>query len=164
MKANYLLPHPFKKAGWLLFIPGIILGLLWIIFLQDLQSFDKLRFFELRVPAIVTDVGINDLRYFTITETNILVTIIGILIISGGIFIAFSKEEKEDEYIAEIRLGSLLWATYVSYGIVLLTFLFVYGLVFYWVLVFNLFTLLLFFIIRFNWLLISLRKEDVYEK
>ena len=163
MKTKFLLPHRFKKAGWLLFIPGLFSGLLWLIFEIDYQS-NLIRIFELRVPAIVADVGINDLRYFTIMKTNLLPTIIGLLVITGGLLVAFSKEKYEDEYIAQTRLESLLWASYVNYGIIFLTFLFVYGFVFYWVLVFNLFTLLLFFIIRFNWVLIRLRKEGEYEK
>jgi hypothetical protein len=84
-------------------------------------------------------------------KNNVFDELIGLLLIAGGLFIAFSKEETEDEFIAKIRLESLVWATYFNYAILMLSVIFVYGMSFFGVLVFNMFTLLLFFIIRFNW-------------
>jgi len=59
--------------------------------------------------------------------------------------------------IAAIRIRSLVWATYINYGILLLAILFVYEFSFFNVLVFNMFTLLIFFILRFNWELFRLK-------
>jgi hypothetical protein len=50
----------------------------------------------------------------------------------------------------------LVWATYVNYGVLLLAFIFVYDLSFLWIMIFNMFTILAFFIIRFNWQLYKL--------
>jgi hypothetical protein len=74
-----------------------------------------------------------------------------VLIILSGLVVAFSKEKLEDELISSIRLKSLVWATYVNYGVLLLAFIFVYDLSFLWIMIFNMFTILVFFIIRFNW-------------
>jgi hypothetical protein len=84
-------------------------------------------------------------------NNNILNEIFGILIIISSLFVAFSKEKLEDEYISKIRLESLVWAVYVNYGILLFSFLFIFDFSFLWVMIFNMFTVLLFFIIRFNW-------------
>ena len=46
---------------------------------------------------------------------------------SGALLVSFSKEKNEDEFITEIRLSSLLWAVCVSYTLLLVAFLFVYG-------------------------------------
>ena len=76
--------------------------------------------------------------------------IVGIFIIVSSILVAFSEEVNEDEYISKIRLESLVWAVYINYGILLVAFLFIYDFSFFWVMMLNMFTILLFFIIRFH--------------
>ena len=71
----------------------------------------------------------------------------------------FSKEKDEDEFIAKMRLESLVWATYVNYSILLLALIFVFGIAFFWVMAANMFTLLFFFIIRFHWVMTRARKN-----
>ena len=63
------------------------------------------------------------------------------------------SEKNEDEYIAGLRLSSLLWAVCVSYLLLLIAFVLVYGTPFLNVMVYNMFTVLIIFIIRFNYLL-----------
>ena len=98
-------------------------------------------------------------QFFGMTENNILNEIMGALIIVSGLLVAFSKEKVEDEYIAKTRLESLVWATYLNYGILLIALLFVYDLSFFWVMIFNMFTLLLFFIVRFNYQVYKLKSQ-----
>ena len=74
------------------------------------------------------------------------------------------KEKTEDEFIAMIRLESLVWATYINYGVLILALIFVYDIPFFWVLVFNMFTTLIFFIIRYNWALNNSKKSIENEK
>ena len=152
MKPNYLLSNRFKKIGWILFIPSIILGLLFVIF-----QFQP-KFLDIKVFAILNQDIFSSPDFFDIIKTNVIDEIIGILLIISLCFIAFSKEKEEDEFIARIRLESLLWATYINYAILIFAILFVYGGVAFWVLIFNIFTILLFFIIRFNWIIIRTRK------
>jgi hypothetical protein len=83
----------------------------------------------------------------------------GLLLIIGGLLIVSSKAKSEDEFISKIRLESLLWATYVNYFILILTIIFIYDLIFFWILVFNMFTVLIFFIFRFNWVLYKSKKQ-----
>jgi len=147
MKPNFILPRVFKKIGWMLFIPGILFGIMYLILK------DELHFLDLPVFAIANDEILNKTVFFSIIKNNVFDEIIGLLLIAGGLFIAFSKEKTEDEFIAKIRLESLVWATYVNYSVLILSVIFVYGMTFFWILVFNMFTLLLFFIIRFNWAL-----------
>jgi small-conductance mechanosensitive channel len=152
MKPNYLLSNRFKKIGWILFIPSIILGLLFVIF-----QFQP-KFLDIKVFAILNQDIFSSPDFFDIIKTNVIDEIIGILLIISLCFIAFSKEKEEDEFIARIRLESLLWATYINYAILIFAILFVYGGVAFWVLIFNIFTILLFFIIRFNWIIMRTRK------
>jgi Ca2+-dependent lipid-binding protein len=81
------------------------------------------------------------------------------MLILGLAFVAFSRERSEDEFIARIRLESLLRATYLNYGILLLTIVFMYGSAFFMVLVFNMFTILVFFIVHFNLALAKARRN-----
>ncbi len=67
--------------------------------------------------------------------------------------VSFSKEKREDEFIANLRLSSLLWSVWVHFVLLLLAFLFIWGFSFLNVMVYNMFTILIIFIIRFNYLL-----------
>ncbi len=78
--------------------------------------------------------------------------IISIFIIIGGLIVGFSKEKIEDEFIYKLRNDSLVWAIIFNYIVLLFAIVFVYDFTFFDVLVFNMFTPLLFFIVRFNFL------------
>ena len=154
MNINNLLPHAFKPIGWCLFIPGVLLGLLYLI--MGTPDPDLL---DLKVFALFQDEFPNGSSSFSLVINNVLDEIISLLLILGGLCIAFSREKFEDEFIYKIRLESLVWATYVNYGILLLAVLFVYGMGFFWTMVFNMFTLLVFFIIRFHWAMYRYRNQ-----
>jgi len=140
MKTNYLLPNKYKKLGWCLFLTGIILG----IFLQIFNAKEDL--FGLDI--------INNFGYEFLDE------VISILIIIGGLLIGFTKEKIEDEFIHKLRHESLVWAIILNYIILLLTVIFIYDGNFFTVLVYNMFTPLIFFIIRFNFLKIKSRSNE----
>jgi hypothetical protein len=161
MKTNYLLSNQFKRVGWILFIPSLVLGLLFVIFQIEPKFLDIKTFALLESSLAPWDPG---LVFCSITQTNAIDELIGILLIVSSFFIAFSKEKQEDEFISKMRLESLLWATYVNYVILIITILLVYGMSFFWVLVFNIFTILLFFIVRFNWIIRKSRKLVKDEK
>ena len=74
--------------------------------------------------------------------------------------IAFAKEKVEDEFISKLRLTSLLWAISINYILLLIGILTVYGLDFLNVLFYNMFTPLVIFIIRFNFLYYKYSREN----
>ena len=158
MKLNYLFPHKWRKFGWIVFIPSVVFGLITVI-----TEYEP-GFLDMRVPGIFIDEILGKSRVIGFTTNNILNELLGAMVIISGLLVAFSKEKNEDELISKIRLESLVWATYVNYGILLLSIIFVYGLSFFWVMVFNMFTILLFFIIRFNWQIKLLNKDSAYEE
>lgn len=147
MKSNYLFPNRFKKIGWLLFIPGIILGVLYLIYQPEAS------FLDIKTFAIAQEELFSQTTFFSISNNNVLDEITSLLLVIGAVFIAFSKEKSEDEFISKIRLESLVWATYINYAILVFAIIFVYDMTFFWVLAFNMFTLLVFFLVRFNWAL-----------
>lgn len=158
MKTNYLLPYQFKKIGWIIFIPAFILGVLWLIF--DFEP----AFLDVKVLALFNDDFLSSKGFFAIVENNIANEIIGVLIIISASFIAFSKEKNEDEFISRIRLESLVRATYLNYGILIFALIFIYNMAFLTVMILNMFTILLFFILHFNWALYKSKKMISDEK
>ncbi|GAA0758449.1 hypothetical protein [Psychroflexus lacisalsi] len=160
MKLNFLFPNEFKKIGWIILIPSAIIGLVTLIYNYEPT------FLDFNVPAIFIDkFSLSDEKQlFGTVSNNILNEILGILIIISSLLVAFSKENVEDEYISKIRLESLVWAVYFNYGILIFSFLLIYDFSFLWVMIFNMFTVLLFFIIRFNWQISKLKISAYHEE
>jgi hypothetical protein len=153
MKTHFLFPNSFKKIGWLLFVPSFILGTYLL-----LSGFDFDNSFVVKTFAIVNDRLFNQSKYFNFIENGILDELITVLVIVGGILVGFSKTKNEDEYISKIRYESLVWATYLNYGLILFFTAFVFGMPYLNVLFYNMFTLILFFIIRFHYKIYQLNK------
>ena len=152
MKSRFLFSHKFKPLGWFLFLTGMILGV--ILLLNDLDYPN----WEVNVFPLISENDIFSNPAFKWNSNNIADEIASVLIIIGGIFVSFSKTKDEDEYISKIRMDSLIWATYVNYGVLLLTILFVFDISFLIVLFYNMFTILLFFILRFHYVLYKSKK------
>ena len=151
---NYLMPWRFKKAGLLSLCLGIILGLIYLFFEKEPDILN------IRVLSMIDQPIVGDIRYFKLVANNIFDELILLLLILGGALIAFTKEKVEDELIAKIRLESLVWAVYANYLILILAIIFIYGLPFLWVMVFNIFTTLIIFLLKFNLALVKLRKSQ----
>ncbi|WP_396172283.1 hypothetical protein [Flavobacterium sp.] len=158
MMTNYLFPNRLKKLGWLLFIPSLIGAVLFSIYEPDFE------FLRLKTFAVFNDDFFNSKKFFNLIENNLIDEILGVLLIVGGLLVAFSKEKIEDEMVAKIRLESLVWATYVNYTVLLACVIFIYGMPFLTVMMYNMFTLLFFFIVRFYWMIYKSSKAIDDEK
>ncbi|WP_162126150.1 hypothetical protein [Flavobacterium phycosphaerae] len=153
MKTHFLLPNKFKVVGWFLFVPCFVFSILVSILNINLDSYLKVKVFAF------TETGIMEPdSYFTFTENSIADELLLFGLIIGGILIGFSKLKTEDEFTSKIRYESLVWATYLNYGLILLFTIFIYGISYLNVLFYNTFTLLLFFIIRFHYQIYKLNK------
>lgn len=158
MYNKILLPNKFKKIGWFIFIPAIILGVS-----LSLTGFEA-SWLNGKVFALFNEEIIGNSQSFVFIKTNITNTVAGVLFITGAMFVGFSREKKEDEYISNLRLSSLLWAVCASYFLLLLAFIFVYGTAFFTVMIYNMFTILIIFITRFNYILYKSYKSVPDEK
>lgn len=158
MKSNYLLPYRFKFAGWAILIPAFVMAFIYIFVSNELS------FLDCKVFALSDLEIFSDHKLFELINNNLTDEITAFSLLLGALFVAFSKEKYEDEFIAKIRLDSLLWATYINYIVLLLTIFFLYGFSFFWVLIFNMFTILFVFIIRFNWMLYKFKKQNKNEE
>ena len=158
MKTKLLLPNKFKTPGWIMLIPTTLFGL-YIIF-----SGFEFDFLDAKVFTLYSNEILGESVTMGFVKTNLTLTVTGLLFIISAFFVAFSREKTEDEFIARIRLESLLWATYINYGILLFCFLFFYDFGFFYVMIFNMFTILVIFIIRFQYLLYRAKKSLSHEK
>lgn len=158
MKPNRLLPHKFKKLGWILIIPSCVIGLFVI------STNYELKWLNTYVFAIFNDELFSESRYFSIIKINITQTLFGTLFIIGGLLVGFCEEKVEDEYITRLRLQALLWAVAINYMILLFAFIFIYGTSFLQVMIYNMFTILVLFIGRFHFLLYKNKKTYSDEK
>ncbi len=158
MKQKMLLPSKLKKIGWFILIPATLMGI--VLTVMNFKTFQ----INTSVFAIYSDEFLGKTQYFTFIKTDILNTLVGVLFIVGGIMVGFSREKIEDEYISNLRLNSLLWAVLVNYILLLFMFLFIYGMGFLSVMVYNMFTTLIIFIAKFNYSLFINSKANSNEE
>lgn len=157
MKNELLLPNKFKKLGWFIMIPAMVAGVFLSFYWYEPD------WLNVRVFALFNS-DLSQSQFGEFIDDNITNEIVGLLFLTGAFMVAFSKEKKEDEFIAKLRLSSLLWAVCVNYGLLFLAFIFVYGLSFYSMMIYNMFTVLIFFIVRFNYVLYKNSKTLQVEK
>ncbi len=89
------------------------------------------------------------------------IAIIGTCI--GAILATCSREEVEDEMTGQIRLNSLLTALYINYAILIVCSLVIYDLDFLSVMLYNMFTILLIFMVVFRWKIWQVKKATENE-
>jgi hypothetical protein len=149
MKKQLLLPQKFKIFGWLLLALSTLLWSIYVVFNEEYHM-------NTTVFSIVGSEGFlfgSDTKYFSFIKTDITNTLLGAMFIVGGFLVVFSKEKVEDEFITNLRLTSFQWAFFMNYAVLLFLFLFIYGIDFLNVLIYNMFTVMILYIARFHYLL-----------
>ncbi len=148
MNKILLLPYPFKRIGWVLFIPTALLGLLMAI-----DGFNEFPTFLLPDSAAGSE---------TLSRVSNNVVLIGVLL--GTLLITCSRERIEDELITRIRLNALLAALYATIGIAVIAALFLYDFAYLYFLIFNLCLLPVLFLVIERVMLWRLGKEAAHEE
>lgn len=161
MKTKFLLPYAYKRIGWILFFPALILASL--VFFGDCEP----EWLDVKVIKVFPE----EMSLFSgkeetkgpvgISENNIANELAGMFLLVSCMLLVFSRTRDEDEFIMKLRLESLLWAALVNGLLVLFAIIFTYDFTFFYVMVFNLYLLFLLFIARFHWVLYKFRKEAV---
>lgn len=138
MKSRFLFPSKARFLGLFLFLAGIA----FFIYSQNTSN-EIFVWHDLR-PGAQNFTGAardeafdNEIQLF--------------LVLSGLLLLAFSKEVVEDEHIVQLRSDSLQWAVYVNYAAFAVLIFVSYGLNFLMFTMYNVLTLLVFFIVRFRW-------------
>jgi len=140
MKSRFLFPPYFAWIGWVMAIPGLVLG-----------CFNVFGHFVFRF--LETEHHANSLHYNLWNYTDELALALTII---GMLLIAFSKKRHEDELVARLRMDALYWSILINGIIYILLSPFNIPQVY----TYNLGTPLIIFVARFNYLLYF--KKDLY--
>ena len=137
---NYLFNYKYKKISGVIFYLSIPIGLflLWNDRIHDV--------FVVNVFSIFSYEWIGSERTgFGWIENGLGDEIFTLLIIVSGLINSFSKEKIEDELISRIRLESLSLSVFISFGLIIISTFLVFDINYMYVLVFNLFLIILLF-------------------
>ena len=146
MRTNYLFSYKSRFIGLGLILLHIPIRLFW----------------EMAYPGLGSHHMEADSTLFTNQHLfNIVSTI---LVLTGLFLIAFSKEKIEDEQISQLRLDSLRWAIYLIYLILLCSLIFTTGIDLFDILRLNIWVPLVFFIVRFRWVIFRLNRSSKADK
>ena len=143
-KPRYLLPYNSRFIGIVLILIHIPIKLLWDAYYPDGYNHNN--------PSAGSDTTLFSPPHLFFIGTTLMVLI-------GLFLIAFSKEKIEDEQIIQLRLDSLRWAIYLNYGILVFSLVFTHGSDSKHILMLNIWLPLLFFILRFQWVLYRLNRS-----
>jgi hypothetical protein len=164
MNKYLLLPNRFKTFGWCILIPATIAGMYLIIKSFEVTWLKTTVFSFFGNDVVIHGTGLTGKNNFTFIYLDVTNSLVGFLFLIGALLVSFSKEKSEDEFITSLRLSSLLWSVWVNYLLLLFAFLFIWNFDFILVMVYNMFTILIIFIIRFNFILYKNSKMVADEK
>lgn len=157
MARNILIPNKYRKLGLLLLLAGIIVSILY--FYND---------FRFKIPVFALVSSFLKTKYLTVFSTNFSDELAMILLFAGLSMIAFSKEKNEnlldeDSLIAlsGIRGLAMFKAIIINTLFLFFSVLFLYGKVFIFILIFNMFFSLIIYIILYY---VDLRKSGLFKK
>lgn len=155
MKHRLLLPNRFKLIGLLALIPFIALGIAVRFFDFGFTFLTYKNFWTLK--SVNGTSNLTDYQNYT-DELALSGIIISLLLI------AFSREKQEDEFISQLRLESLQWAVLINYLLLLIATWVVYQFAYLDVMMYNMLTVLLLFILRFHILLWKNKYSTEHQK
>lgn len=138
MRSVILLPGKYKTIG--IVILGLSLALGILVRFWDFEI-DFLTVVLKDKPGMFDD-KINFTDEFALSG-----------IILGLLFIAFAREKREDEFINRTRLESWQWAVLINYILLLLATWAVHGFAYIDVMMYNMLTIPIIFIVRFHYVM-----------
>ena len=142
---SYLFSNKFKKTSGVVFYLSILVGF-FLLLTERLQDL-----FVVNVFSIFSYEWFGSERTgFGWIENGLGDEIFTLLIIVSGVINSFSKEKIEDELISRIRLESLSLSLFISYGLIIIATFLVFNINYMYVLVFNLFLIILLFNLIFK--------------
>jgi len=147
-----LLPNKLRIYGWIILLFGIVLGLIRFYFGI------KLEFLNIKVFAVYSKYF--ETNYFKVIENHVSEELTALLILVGLFFISFTKEKTENDFSSTLRYKSLILTFYINTALVFLSFLFVYGFGFINILVINVFSPFIIYVILLKYFLYNAPKTE----
>jgi len=144
MQAKYLFPYNSRFFGIGLILIHIPIKLLWD------------HFYPYGYDRHLSSSGSTD---FLFSAPHLFFIGTTLMVLVGLFLVAFSRERVEDEQIIQLRLDSLRWAIYLNYAILLISLIIINGSESNHILMLNIWLPLLFFILRFQWVIYRLNRS-----
>ena len=139
MRSKFLLAPKFKVIGWIMLLVFLALGIL-------------VYFFEFSIDALTIKPDTRSGNLFdNMVNFTDEIALTGIIV--ALLFISFAKERNEDEFINHTRLESWQAAIFINYILLLIAVWLIHGTRFLDVMMYNMLTIPLIFIIRFHYVL-----------
>lgn len=145
-------PNNIRIYGWVILLFGLILGVIRFYFGV------KPEFLNIKVFAVYSKYF--ETNYFKVIENHVSEELTALLILVGLFVISFTKEKIENESVSVIRYKSFILTFYINTQIIVLSFLFVYGFGFINILVINVFSTFIIYIILSRYFLSKIRNLE----
>ena len=142
---SYLFSNKFKKTSGVVFYLSILVGL-FLLLTDKIQDIFVVNIFSIFSYEWFG----SEQTGFGWIENGLGDEIFTLLIIVSGLINSFSKEKIEDELISRIRLESLSLSVFISFGLIIISTFLVFDINYMYVLVFNLFLIILLFNLIFK--------------
>lgn len=139
MKSHFLFPYWCRYLGWGLVIAHVPLTMIG------------------RMNGMINPLDNPEGNTSPFTGEHLFFISTTLLMALGLFLVAFASEKIEDEQIWQVRLDSLRWAIYINYLILIISLVFINDTAH--ILELNLWVPLLFFIIRFRWVIFRLNRS-----
>ena len=144
-----MIPNRYKFAGAALIAAGSIMTALY--FTMDFR-------FEMPVFAILSSYA--ETRFMTAFSTNFADELILFTLLAGFILVSFSKERNEEDQLRALRFKALILSVIINSAFLLLSILLIYGGAFVGVLILNIYTPFIIYLISFHVLKSNQRKSE----
>ena len=142
---SYLFSNKFKKISGVIYYLSIPIGL-FLFLTERIQDIFVVNVFSIFSYELFG----SEPKGFGWIENGLGDEVFTLLIIVSGIVNSFSKEKIEDELISRIRLESLSLSLFISFGLIIISTFLVFNINYMYVLVFNLFLIILLFNLIFK--------------
>ena len=146
------LPNKLRIYGWVILLFGIILCVSRFYFGV------KPEFLNIKVFAVYSKYF--ETNYFKVIENHVSEELTALLILVGLFILSFTNEKIENDSVSAIRYKSFIFAFYINTVLIALSFLFVYGFGFINILVINVFSPFIIYIILSRYFLSKILKSE----
>ena len=140
---KYLLPHGFKKFGVIILLISTVLDILYMSGVFDSH------------PIMVTVHSLFEVP----AQNNLTDELLTTITLIGAFLTCLSREIIEDWSITELRLTSLAWAVVIYYLLHLISTWTIMDFKFVQFMIYNQFTIIYIYVIRFNLILYRRSKQ-----
>jgi hypothetical protein len=130
--------YKFKYVGLIFVLSGVLLTLL-----------DQIHRLRIRLPVLAVHSSYIQTKYFVIITNNIFEEITMLCLLAGFLFLVFSKEKIELKEYKTLREESWRIAIILNSALLAFSILFIYGKGFIAVLILNMFTYFIFYLMVF---------------